>query len=327
MQRGPRAPEIPALRERTSDHFPFRLNTGRVRDQWHSMTRTGLSPRLGAHLPEPFVEVNPVDARRAALRDGSFARVSTMHGAAVFRVQVTEGQRPGSLFVPIHWSDATASSARVGDLVAPNTDPFSGQPESKATPASIEPVEYAFHGLWIARREVQLARDHWWSRVAVEDGVGYLIATNDAPAKWREHAARSFAPGADIAEYVDERRGILRIAAFTHERLDACLFIGPEEAASHWDTVKSLLAAEAVDGHARRLLLSGRSADGVADGGPLVCACFGVGMTAIRNAIEAGAGDVNAIGAALQAGTNCGSCRPELKRIIAHEHRRIADPV
>jgi assimilatory nitrate reductase catalytic subunit len=321
------APEIPAPSERTSDGFPFRLNTGRVRDQWHSMTRTGLSPRLGAHLPEPFVEVNAADARRAGLREGGFARVRSDHGTVVLRVKISDGQRPGSLFVPIHWSDATASSARVGDLVAPNTDPFSGQPESKATPASIEPVNYAFHGFWVGRREIELSREHWWSRVTLEDGVGYLIATNETSATWREGAGAYFAAAADIAEYLDERRGILRIAAFTDERLDACLFIGPEEEASHWDVVKSLLAAEAVGSQARRVLLSGRSADGIADSGPLVCACFGVGMAAIRKAIEAGAGDVKAVGAVLQAGTNCGSCRPELKRIIAHEHRRVADPV
>ena len=120
----------------TSEKFPFRLNTGRVRDQWHSMTRSGLSPRLGAHLPEPFVEVHPDDARERGLVDGGFARVSTAFGHCVLKVVLSAGQRPGLLFAPIHWSDANASSARIGELVMPATDPYSGQPEAKATPAA-----------------------------------------------------------------------------------------------------------------------------------------------------------------------------------------------
>ena len=72
-----------------------------------------------------------------ALADGGFARVSTRWGASVLRVAVSERQRRGSIFAPIHWSDATASSARICDLVMPDTDRYSGQPEAKATPAAI----------------------------------------------------------------------------------------------------------------------------------------------------------------------------------------------
>ena len=128
------APEAPALRDAASDAYPFVLNTGRVRDQWHTMTRTGLSPRLGQHMPEPFVEVHPADAR--VLRPDAISRASRPRMAtASSRCALSDGQRRGSLFVPIHWNGETASSARVGDLVAPHTDPYSGQPEAKATPA------------------------------------------------------------------------------------------------------------------------------------------------------------------------------------------------
>src|SRR5262249_3025983 len=100
------APEAPALRQATSDEFPFRPHTGRVRDPGHTMTRGGSSPRLALHSPEPFVEISPADARARGLTAGGFARVTTQHGAAVLKVVVSEGQRPGSLFAPIHWSAA-----------------------------------------------------------------------------------------------------------------------------------------------------------------------------------------------------------------------------
>src|SRR5215831_4931808 len=119
------AVEPPAPRVATSKEFPFRLNTGRLRDQWHTMTRSGLSARLGAHMPEPSVEVHPADAEAMHLCDGGFAKVTTRWGSCVLKVTVTDRQRPGSLFAPIHWSEATASTARIGDLVMPETDRYS----------------------------------------------------------------------------------------------------------------------------------------------------------------------------------------------------------
>ncbi len=88
------APEPPAPKAPTSKEFPFRLNTGRVRDQWHTMTRSGLSARLGAHMPEPFVEVHPADAKAMNLVDGGFAKVATRWGSCVLKVTVSDRQRP-----------------------------------------------------------------------------------------------------------------------------------------------------------------------------------------------------------------------------------------
>src|SRR5262249_8979329 len=135
-------PERPALREATDDAFPLRLNTGRLRDQWHSMTRSGLSPKLGAHRAEPFVEVHPLDAKKYGLSPNGYGRVRPRHRSWILKVMCSASQQPGSVFAPIHWNDSNASSARAGDLVAPCTDPFSGQPEAKATPAAIEAVAF-----------------------------------------------------------------------------------------------------------------------------------------------------------------------------------------
>ncbi len=135
------APQSPRLRAATNEAFPLRLNTGRVRDQWHTMTRTGTSPRLSAHSPEPFVEVHPADAEKAKLADGGFARITTPYGNVILKVALRTGQQRGSIFAPIYWSDATAAHARVGDTVSAANDPVSGQPEAKATPVRIEPIE------------------------------------------------------------------------------------------------------------------------------------------------------------------------------------------
>ena len=115
------------------------------------MTRSGQSPKLGAHKPEPFLEIHPLDAKAHGLSNNGFTRVRTRHGACTLKVVTSASQQRGSIFAPIHWSDANASSARVGDLVSPQTDPFSGQPEAKATPAAVAPVAFAYRGFALGR--------------------------------------------------------------------------------------------------------------------------------------------------------------------------------
>jgi assimilatory nitrate reductase catalytic subunit len=125
------------------------------------MTRSGQSPKLGAHKPEPFLEVHPLDAKAYGLSHNGFARVRSRHGAV--HAQGRHLRRPsrrGSVFAPIHWSDANASSARVGDLVSPQTDPFSGQPEAKATPVAVAPVAFAYRGFALAREPLAAADRH-----------------------------------------------------------------------------------------------------------------------------------------------------------------------
>jgi assimilatory nitrate reductase catalytic subunit len=127
--------------------------------------------------------------------------------------------------------------------------------------------------------------------------------------------------GDDLAEYRDFGGGVYRAAFFAGMRIETCLFVGPAHDAGDWDVVKSLFAADGLTDNQRRLLLSGRSAEGIASTGPVVCACFGVGRAAICETIASGARSAADIGAKLKAGTNCGSCIPELKQLIARMDR------
>jgi assimilatory nitrate reductase catalytic subunit len=314
-------PSPPALQEATSPNFPFRLNTGRIRDQWHTMTRTGMSPRLAAHLAEPFVEVHPRDAEAMGLADGGFARVATAHGACILKVLVTDSQQPGSLFAPIHWSDETASCARVGDLVAARTDPHSGQPEAKATPVAISPVAFALTGFTRTRTAPALPQGTWWAKVAVAEGLEYRLATSQGPMFWHDFAYRMLGEDGRLAEALDGR--IYRAASFVDGHLDGCVCVAPEGASPQWDL--SALAASVKDDEKGRIPKS-QACDYIGVTEPVVCACFGVGLDAVRRAvIGGGAITVADIGRTLRAGTNCGSCLPELKRIIVDE--RIAHPL
>jgi len=315
-------PQPPALAEATSPAFPFRLNSGRVRDQWHTMTRTGQSPRLAAHLAEPFIEVHPHDADRMGLADGGFARISSQHGAAILKVLVSENQRPGSLFVPIHWSDETASCARIGELVAAHTDPHSGQPEAKATPTTIAPVEFALRGLARTRAPLALPGGTWWVKVALAQGVEYRLATGSGPLFWHDFADRWRAADARFAEELDG--GVYQAAAFLDGHLDGCFLIAPSGAPASWDLAGLAAVAAQAEDPARRIPKS-QACDYIEGTEPVICACFRVSLDAVRAAVHGGAVSVEEIGRMLRAGTNCGSCLPELKRIVVDEH--IAHPI
>jgi assimilatory nitrate reductase catalytic subunit len=310
-------PALPRLRTRTSENFPFRLNTGRVRDQWHTMTRTAMSPRLCAHSPQPFIEIHPDDAQAVGLVDGGLAKVTTRYGSATLKVSCHVGQQRGSIFAPIHWSDATATYARVGDLVAAEIDPISGQPELKATPARIEPIRFDFHGFALTRRPMSLPEGTWFARLSVTNGAGLLFATNQPPPVWH-NLMRRFAPeDAELAIYTDETHGLARFGVFRSGRFDGCLFVGPAHRPPQWDMARSLFESRAFAAPARRLVFAGRNAERIAEAGPLICACFGVNLLAIREAIAAGnVASVADIGRKLRAGTNCGSCLPELRDIV-----------
>ena len=305
--------EEPVLAEPLDAAFPFVLR--RVRDQWHTMTRTGLSPKLASHMSDPFVEVNPDDASKLGLAEDGFARVTTAHGSAVLRVNIAATQVPGRIFVPIHWNDETAGRARVGGLVHPVTDPHSGQPDSKAVPAALAPVCFAAHGFVLARARVPLPGDTVFAWTAIEGGYAARFATNEPfAALFETFAARSGA--AEQASYNDPARGIFRTALILHERLDAVLFFGREGVVPPWSGLAEAWRLGRLDGPARRFLLAGRSASADFDASPTICACFGVKSRAILAAIADGARSTEAVGARLNAGTNCGSCLPELRRMI-----------
>jgi len=301
-----------------SEEFPLVLNTGRVRDHWHTMTRTGKSARLSVHIAEPFLDVNPADALRYAVRAGELARVRTAWGAMVVRVRVDGEVPPGTVFAPIHWNDANASDARVGALTNPVIDPVSGQPELKHTPVSVEPFAADWYGVMLSRVSVPPPGTAWWTRVQGENFTRYEIVGRSVP-DWSREARRLLAvpEDADWIEYRDPARHLYRGAWFVGERLQAAIYIDGRPALPDRAWLAQLFGAGKLTAAMRASLLAGKALEG-ADPGALVCSCFGVG----RNAIAACAKELGArattleIGRRLKCGTNCGSCVAEIQAMI-----------
>jgi assimilatory nitrate reductase catalytic subunit len=291
--------------------WPLTLNTGRYRDHWHTMTRTALSPKLSQHRREPLVEIHPVDAAEHGIHQRDLVRVMTPQGESVFRAAMSEGQRRGEIFVPIHWTDRQSNGGRAGLLPRAIVDPHSGQPGFKATPARIAKLAVEWRGFLTARAVPERIPAAYFTKVRV--GHGWLVelaGTRDPAA-----LAKALLPHGERVEILDPARGGMRIAVLEKNRLSAALFITRSGRLPDRDWLIGQLAA--ADPATSVELLAGRPAVPLPDRGPIVCACFDVGINTIVEAIASQRLlSVEAVGAALSAGTNCGSCKPAIRRLI-----------
>jgi assimilatory nitrate reductase catalytic subunit len=290
--------------------WPMTLNTGRYRDQWHTMSRTGLSPKLARHREEPLVEIHPQDAAILGIADRDLARVQTAQGNSIFRVALSDGQRQGEIFTPIHWTDQTSSGGRTGLLPRPLVDPHSGQPGFKSTPASVEKVATEWKGFLILRGDEPVKLPCLWStRITVPGGALYEIAGNGDPAR-----LDAFLPKGDRVEAMDASRGTRRVATISEGRLNGVLFVTRTGLLPSRDWLIRQLEADGVGGS----VLAARGPGSQPDKGATICVCFDIGLNQIVAAIrEQELVDVAAVGKALGAGTNCGSCRPAIANILA----------
>ncbi|TAN71137.1 MAG: nitrate reductase [Methylobacter sp.] len=348
----PRSPVNPPDQD-----YPLILNTGRLRDQWHTMTRTAIAAKLNQHKSEPFVELHPVDADRYGLLNNSLASIESHWGTMLARVQITDSQLPGNLFVPMHWTEQYASQGRMGALVNAVIDPISKQPESKHTPVRIKAYQPVWQGFILSRRELSINAPDYWVKVKGEQFYRYELAGLSLPENWQEWAqtylCSNDGPMFQWQEYQDPGRGNYRAACFANNRLESIVFIAAggttalmeddcmdaggraptvgalgdagavaeveqrRERLPERNWLTSLFAKPELEKAERIALLTGSPPIGVADVGTIVCACFNVGELTIRAAIrEKGLKTHQEVGHCLKAGTNCGSCIPEIKALL-----------
>ncbi len=307
--------------------FPITLNTGRVRDHWHTMTRTGRAPKLADHISESFIDMHPQDALLCGVKEGELARVTSQWGSMIARVQHGGGIARGSAFVPIHWNNQTASDARIGAVVNPAVDPVSGEPEFKHTPVIIDRFPVKWHGFILSRDALQLDALAYWTKVQGKDFQRYELAgrnTIDDFGAWARQLLGIEDDDADWLEYADRTSGVFRAVHLVDDRIAQCIFISarPDLPARQW--LASLFGKAQLETADRAALLAGRPIAAGADTGPTVCSCFGVGRNTICKAIrEQNLTTPAQITACVKAGGNCGSCVPELKKILVETRAEI----
>ncbi len=316
----PRAP-----RHATDEEYPLVLNTGRIRDQWHTMTRTGRAARLMSHTPEPFVDMHAQDALLASVRAGELVKVSTRWGSLIARLRTSGEMARRSIFVPMHWNSIFASDARVGALVNPAVDPISGEPEFKHTPARVSSFVVAWQAFALSRRPLLIRDATAWSMSPTPACWRYELAGHRVFGHWSPWARRMLdagGHGTDWIEYVDRTIGVYRAAAIVDNRLESCVFLSPRPDLPSRTWLTGLFAKSTLGDEDRLGLLTGAPINRDADQGDTVCSCFNVGRNTICAVIRGSSlHTVEQIGKRLRAGTNCGSCLPELRAILKAERR------
>ena len=309
----PVAPKLPALQ--TDDDYPFVLNTGRIRDQWHTMNRTARSQRLLEHSAEPYVEMHPEDARRLTLKEQQLVALKGRQGRFIGRLKLTKNQFQGSLFAPIHWNRCYSGHANVDSLVNPITDPISGQPESKHCPVQVYDPALNYCGFVLTQQTLELEDMPYWTRIPLTQGERYEVA-DQTPLEQHPLFYQLENTQGEWLYYQDKSQGIYRAICLQNNRLVIALAAAHDLAhlpPRQW--LSESLGCE-IDEQDRLSLLAGEQAN-QPDSGRTVCACFQIGEKTIENAIQEHTLDsVEALGENLGCGTNCGSCIPELKTIL-----------
>ena len=310
--------------ENISAHFPLRLTTGRLRDHWHTMTRTGLSQTLIGHVEEPVIHLHPSDMARYRIGDQALVTIKSRRARLVLPAQADETLKPGCAFVPMHWGSRFMAGDGINALTHGATDPDSGQPELKHCVIGVQAYQPLWQAVaWVRGDAVQLQRQLsvWLSgfdyaiSVPVATGGGGLrlrLAARTVPeqARLKHLLADLGIAHADVA-FDDPARGIYRRVRCSDGRVAVYCLAGTdlnaEVALNDWvDT----------DVRPEPLLpvLLGKSQ--MKERARIVCACNGVTDAQIIDGIRSGM-DLPALKQNLNCGTGCGSCVVQINQMIS----------
>jgi assimilatory nitrate reductase catalytic subunit len=288
------------------------LNTGRIRDQWHTMTRTGLVPKLFGHRAEPHVEISPYDAQHLGIAAATLVEIHNTRGRSLARALVTESVQQGHAFQSMHWSTSFANNALSNTIMTQSRDPISGQPALKSAQVSLRPYQAAWYGFGVSIISNTSTIEYFAVRPLAK-GQAFECADKVVPAKWPGFLA-ALMPDVEIASSVQgSNPAQFRCLALNHGTLSFAFFASdrPVAVSREWLQQQLERPVNPFEVLAGRPLISGE------DKGAVICACMNVGRNQISRYIEK---DYNAslqtICDATSAGTGCGSCRIEVQRMI-----------
>ncbi len=134
--------EVEDQSEKPTPEYPLVLTTGRIRDQWHTMTKTGKVRKLKEHRKEPNLEIHPDDAFVRNIADGQIVEIKNDRGSVRVKVSITDSIKPGVVFLPMHWGRKNGNDeSRANNLTSSSFDPFSKQPGFKISIVEVVPYK------------------------------------------------------------------------------------------------------------------------------------------------------------------------------------------
>ena len=307
----PVTPQLPI--QRTSVEFPFVLNSGRLRDQWHTMTRTGKTNKLSAHTDKPYLYLHPKDAQDLAVQDDDMLSITASTGEAIAHVKVDKKQRLGECFMPIHWNKSYASHGNVSDLYQSIVDPLSGQAESKQGAVALSKKTYRQYVSVHTSSKVTLSAD-FWVKSTTAYGDSYQVALDEPTTDDLLWSQKTSALSGEWLTFTQGNQSYI-----------VCLQAGKlaflSYFSSNWPEIEPawlehVFNEDKLEFSTIQSLLLGIASEEF-NQGKQVCSCYNVGEKTINKAIAQGCSSVDALGKKLQCGTKCGSCKPELASLIS----------
>jgi assimilatory nitrate reductase catalytic subunit len=310
--------------------YPLHLNTGRLRDQWHAMSRTGRVARLFSHADTPVLSMNARDLELRRLNAGDLVRVKSRRGEVVVVAEASDSLRPGQCFLPMHWGARFMGGRGINALTLPVFDAVSEQPELKHAAVQVGKAELPWRmaalavgdgaKLLDAVQPLLRACDYAAAGLAGRDrDVLMLRLAHTQPIPESLLAELDAALGLDdplaVMHYQDSPRGISKRVRVDGGKVTAARLTG-ETAAFDWLRDVIVEGQDAASLRTWMLAPVARPPAGGRVRGRVICNCLNVTEPDIVAAITAG-DDLAALQATLKCGTECGSCVPELKRLIA----------
>ncbi len=311
----PITPQLPV--QQTSSDYPFVMNSGRIRDQWHTMSRTGKSTALSSHITRPYIEINPLDASKLAIKQNDLISAIAQTGQVTAHAKVTDAVRKGECFMPIHWNKQFASSATVSGLYQSVVDPLSGQAECKHGAVNIVKAPFVQYMQLFAKNELVINSD-FWLKVNASNCFNYQLALNK--------------PQSDLLYYCQTLTGLqgqwsamntakaMHVQCIKNEQLAFVGVISNEQKEISLEWINHLFAEPLLTFTQLQSLLYA-TPDEEFTQGVQVCSCFKVREQPIINAIKNGANTVEQLGSELKCGTNCGSCKTQLSQLIKQHYK------
>jgi assimilatory nitrate reductase catalytic subunit len=325
------AEQYQAPKERREARFPLTLNTGRLRDHWHGMSRTGTAARLFGHVEEALLSMSGDDMRRRRLLDGQLVKVSSRRGELLLPVHKDDSLRPGQAFMPMHWGDRFLKGMGVNVLTLPDFDPASKQPELKHAGVEVEKVELPWQFFAMVEGQVQKRFEKLRPLFEGFAYASFSLTGRDRSALVIRAACNEAPDAAQLAQieqllgldegpvvaYDDPRRAVGKRVRIEEGRIVA-LSLSGETAARDW--LKQLWHDGTADQALRRWLLAPLSTPpgGGARTAKTLCNCMNVSQDAICAGIDRGL-DLDGLKGELGCGTSCGSCVPEIKRLLVKQ--------
>jgi assimilatory nitrate reductase catalytic subunit len=321
------------------ESFPLTLNTGRVRDHWHSMTRTAKAEVLNQHSQLPVLAVHPDDAKKYQITETKLCQVNSLFGGVIVPIKLDNTMRQGDVFLPIHWNQQFASQANVTALYSSAVDPVSGQPQSKQIGVAIKAVESnCYLNCYLDNKEFssrnkenfleQLQKSPElisWYKIPGEKYSCIQIALTTQPDDLLSWCQQKLAKG-EWLSYSEQKTK--RIARVNNHQLSLMITVTDEFQENELDWFKLNLEKESLSFEDISLLLSGEKSEEF-NLGRQVCSCFNIREKTINAAIDSGYKSVALLSEKLKCGTNCGSCKPELTKIVNQKlnNSALSEPI